>query len=395
MRIGIITRGDVFPEVHGAAAKIVSTARFLSKLGISTFMITSGDDFYYRVEEGNFYRLPLPKWIKIYPQGRKFGEMMLKILQVPRNDWLLYFPIFDINLWVKALFVARREKLSILQAEFTAFGFPAWLVARILGIKCSIVEHNVECMRMEEQNTCTRRCKWFTYGLEKFLCKSVDFTITVSTNDKDRLIQIGVPGDKISVIPHGVNMDIYDNLDRITAKAAFKIDGPMLVYHGDYSYAPNIEAAQTIACTIIPALRKAGINATALLIGRNPPLHLENEGVIFAGVVNDLPKYIAPADVAVVPLRSGGGTRLKLFEYLAAGVPIVSTPKGAEGFEVKNGEEMIIVDSEQEMIEAIIMLLNNPEKRAFIAEKGRQFVKRFHWLEICKEYQKLYANSLK
>ena len=116
--------------------------------------------------------------------------------------------------------------------------------------------------------------------------------------------------------------------------------------------------------------------------------------IIFTGVVRNLPQYIAAADIAVVPLTAGGGMRMKILEYFAAGKPVVSTRKGVEGIPAKNGRE-IIVTKIGNFGDAIERLIKSKRLREKIGKNARNFVKDYDWGKICKKYIDVYKQILK
>jgi glycosyltransferase involved in cell wall biosynthesis len=119
------------------------------------------------------------------------------------------------------------------------------------------------------------------------------------------------------------------------------------------------------------------------IIGRNPPEsieRLENENLKVTGFVDDVRQWIQRADLMVVPIRIGGGTRIKILEGMAQGIPVISTRVGAEGIQAAHKESIFFADTSQEMIEGIIKLLKDPDLRKKIADGGRKLVeKKYDW----------------
>ncbi len=387
----MVTRGDVFPEIHGAAAKIVSTARYLGRVGVETYLITTDDTGYLRFRDAEPELMRYPFWMRFYPKNQFLANAVLSYYRIPFHDRLIYMPLFDLNLFVKALYVAAREKLDLLQAEFTAFAAPVLFAAGLLGIKSSLVEHNIECHRLKEQGSLDEKGERFAVAVEKAMCKKVNHLITVSQADKQRLMELGIEQGKIAIIPHGVALERYQSLTPQRVRELLNIDSPIIVFHGDYTYAPNLAALKEIIFQIIPFIKQAGHGVKALLVGRNfPPYLVNNDDCIFTGAVADLPSHLSAADVAVVPIRSGGGTRLKIFEYLAARVPIVSTAKGIEGIELTHGENVLIAETPEDMAQAVCKLIEDPKLAGQLAANGWEFVQGYDWERIALRYKELY-----
>jgi glycosyltransferase involved in cell wall biosynthesis len=160
----------------------------------------------------------------------------------------------------------------------------------------------------------------------------------------------------------------------------------VLVYHGTYSYAPNLEAINVMSMEILPRLDARGINVTVLAIGSKPPDFPLHAKVIFAGSVADLSQVLPAADLAVIPLLEGGGTRMKILDYFAAGVPVISTAKGIEGIPVTHGREALILDDYDAICDAIEGLLASPERAEMMREAAARFVEPLGWDSIARCY---------
>jgi glycosyltransferase involved in cell wall biosynthesis len=139
-------------------------------------------------------------------------------------------------------------------------------------------------------------------------------------------------------------------------------------------------------------------NIRFLVVGRNPPPEvqaLQSEHVIVTGTVPDVTPYYQQSHVAVVPLRAGGGTRLKIPEAMALGRPVVSTSVGCEGIDAQSGKHLLLRDDPRQFAEAIIALLNDCDLYANIRRAGRELVvSRYDWDAIAERTLKIYAELL-
>jgi len=160
----------------------------------------------------------------------------------------------------------------------------------------------------------------------------------------------------------------------------------VLVYHGTYSYPPNLQSMEVMANEILPRLAERGVQVSVLAIGSKPPDFPLHPDIYFAGSVDDLAEVIPAADLAVVPLLDGGGTRMKILDYFAAGVPVISTAKGIEGIPVSNGREAIIVDDWDQMCDHIERLLDTPDEATAMREAAATFVDSLGWDAIARRY---------
>ncbi len=340
--ICIITRPDLEPAVHGAAVKIMETARALSRLGADVVIVTNDRLWYYHVVGGAVaprrYPQPLLSLTNLPPFLKQklarlpvpgYWETIRRLLTragYPRDEQFLYQAAVDPDFWIRVLYVGRRHRVTVYQAEFPGYAVPAWLAARVLGGQCALVEHNVEYLRLRDTTELPSSTIEKLKRIEAWLAGLVDHVIAVSEPDRLRLAALGIPEARIRVIPHGVNLEAYADVSGqgIRARYGIQDDDFLLVFHGTLHYWPNTVAVKHIAEDLLPRLEARGVPAKAMVCGVNPPRYYAHPRMVFTGVVQDLPQHLAAADVAVVPLDDGGGTRLKILEYFAAGLPVVS-----------------------------------------------------------------------
>jgi glycosyltransferase involved in cell wall biosynthesis len=155
---------------------------------------------------------------------------------------------------------------------------------------------------------------------------------------------------------------------------------------------PNIECVHHFVRDIFPRLLATRPDARLLVIGRDPApslqkLAAENDRVILTGTVDDVRPRLDRCEVLVVPLRSGGGTRIKIFEAMAQGVPVVSTTIGAEGLPVVHGESILIADEAEAFADAVLTLLQSPEARGALATHARELlVRSYSWESVTANF---------
>lgn len=151
---------------------------------------------------------------------------------------------------------------------------------------------------------------------------------------------------------------------------------PLVAFSGNLEYHPNVQAVRWFARDIWPLIRRARPEAEWLLVGKNEqavrPMLAGLRGVRCTGMVEDAMAELAHAAVAVVPLLSGSGTRLKILEAWAAGTPVVSTPLGAEGLGEAESLPLALASSPREFASAVLRLLDSPQQAAMLAAQGRQ-----------------------
>jgi len=145
---------------------------------------------------------------------------------------------------------------------------------------------------------------------------------------------------------------------------------PTLLFVGNYSHAPNVEAARRLVGEIFPRLRQRHPELLLELVGESPP-DLTGDGVVVTGRVPDVTPYLDAAAVVAAPLGSGGGMRVKVLEALASGKALVASPRAIEGLDLVNGEQVLVAESDDEFADAVSMLLGDKEARAALAARAR------------------------
>lgn len=258
-----------------------------------------------------------------------------------------------------------------------------------------LFEHNVEYMiwkRLHDvENRAWRRAllaaEWRRMRrYEARACGLARLTVAVSEADR-ALLSANAPSADIRAIPTGVDAE-YFHPNGTAEKPA------RLVFTGSMDWYPNEDAIIHFMDAILPHLRRRVPGLTMSVVGRNPSDRLKAlgaaKGVQVTGTVNDVRPYVAEAAVYVVPLRIGGGTRLKIFEALAMGKAVVSTSVGAEGLPLTPGQHFLQADTAEDFAKAVLSLLDDAPKRRAIGEAGRRLVEaRYSWQQIGREFERL------
>ena len=210
-----------------------------------------------------------------------------------------------------------------------------------------------------------------------------------SMDDKKTMVQMGIDCTSISVIPHGVNVQsIHQGRKRRDEwRQKWKVSNKTVVFfHGTLHYAPNTDAVRFIAENLIPLVEEDFALDTVqfVITGLNPPRYYEHSRITFTGVVEDLAGHLNMADVFLCPLFDGGGTRLKLLEYLAVGKPILTTRKGAEG--IPDMDQFTYVETAEQMFVA----LKEAVKLADPLPERQALAKRLSWTNVGQCYLDVY-----
>jgi polysaccharide biosynthesis protein PslH len=214
-------------------------------------------------------------------------------------------------------------------------------------------------------------------------CARATLTIAVSQADRDRLRAIS-PGATVCAVPSGVDTAYF------APRGEPEVPG-RLVFTGSMDWYPNEDAVRHFIDAILPAIRREAPHTTVSIVGRDPSSRLRaaaaRADVQITGTVADVRPYVGQAEVFVVPLRIGGGTRLKILEGLAMGKAVVSTTIGAEGLPLVPGTHLLQADDPPEFARAVVALLREPRRRSALGAAGRRLVREYSWAEVGRDFE--------
>lgn len=226
--------------------------------------------------------------------------------------------------------------------------------------------------------------------LEQWGIDRADAVVFQSHEDRERF---RLPETaSVAVIPNGTNVaEIVEGGDPEALRGTFGLspDATVCLFVGACDYEPNAEAAETIVEELAPALP----DVEFLIVGRDPP-RADRENVHTPGFVDDLPGALSLADVALCPLTLGSGTKLKVMDYLAAGLPIVTTEVGAQGIPLEDGETALIRSTPEGFVRAIRTLADTPSLRSSLASNAAALGKRYSWESLLADYELLIRELL-
>jgi polysaccharide biosynthesis protein PslH len=264
---------------------------------------------------------------------------------------------------------------------------PTLSVPRDLGRPVVVDTQNIEWVRraadlstdVEPRRRLRRRLMGAgTACFERRVLRASDRVYVCSADEEALLRAAGI--DHVAVVPNGVDLEGIRPGPEPSA-------GDLVLFHGDLGYAPNITGARWIADEIAPALRRRGERHRLAIAGRNASDELRAQmaaaEIEVWSPVADMGEMLAKATVVLVPLLSGGGTRLKILEAFGAGRPVVSTTLGAEGIEAEPGRHLLIADTAEGLADAVVGLLRDPARRRALAHEARRLVEeRYGWASI-------------
>ncbi|MGE3844152.1 MAG: glycosyltransferase [Vicinamibacterales bacterium] len=289
--------------------------------------------------------------------------------------------------------ISRFKGADVIVCDFLA---PAVNLPPGLDTPVVLFQHNVEAViwrRHAEVRTnpvakvyfreqWQRMCRF-----EEEVCRTVAGVITVSTNDSETIRRdYGVQclGD----VPTGVDTEYFH------AVSGQRRAGH-LVFTGSMDWLPNDDAIRFFLDEVFPRIRRKTPAAHLTVVGRNPGNWLvargrEDSSVTVTGRVDDVRPYISAASCYVVPIRIGGGTRLKIYEGMAMDCPVVSTTIGAEGLPLVPGQEILIADEPAAMADAIVTVLNDDRLASELGARGGARVRAdFAWPRVAERFADL------
>jgi glycosyltransferase involved in cell wall biosynthesis len=232
---------------------------------------------------------------------------------------------------------------------------------------------------------------------EAEVCLRSEHILAVSEPDRAALARLALPAaHRIAILPNGVDTNYW-------SPSAVLGDGGLtpgeeenaLVFDGSMDFRPNVDAAVWFASEVWPLIRRGRPEARFYVVGRNPAPQVRGlarlPGVTVTGAVEDPRPWVARAGVYVVPMRMGGGVRLKLLQAMAMERAIVSTPMGAEGVEVMHGRELLLATSPQAFARSVLGLMPDPERRARLGRAARELVvSRYNWSALLPALDRIY-----
>lgn len=225
---------------------------------------------------------------------------------------------------------------------------------------------------------------------EREICRRADAVLAVSDKDAEAIRSLSGDLDPL-VIPNGVDTASY----RTDLPDSLPLRHPNLVFTGKMDFRPNVDAIGWFHAHVWPAIRRHVPGVHLYLVGKAPHPAVQrlaaDPAITVTGYVPDILPYFGGADVYIVPLRVGGGTRLKVLEALATGLPMVSTRLGAEGIELVDGQHALLADTPEAFAEATVRLLTDAALRQRLGRQARACAEeRYDWRSIVPRLYPLY-----
>ena len=291
----------------------------------------------------------------------------------------------------------RRNCFDFIVCDFLA---PAANVPRNLASPTILFQHNVEAMiwkrHYEIQTNLIKKAYLYNQWqkmrrFEKQMCRDFDCVIGVSAEDREQMKR-DYGAQTVFDVPTGVDTDYFQ-------PRGVQPSAHSMVFTGSMDWLPNEDAIKYFMQEIMPLIKKKVPDAALTVVGRNPPpalveLSKEDPSLIITGRVEDVRPYIEESAAYIVPLRIGGGTRLKIFEAMAMERAVVSTTVGAEGLPVSNGIELLVADEPAAFANAVITLLTNSSYAVQLGQRAASIVRQNHgWRQVTESFVSICTNN--
>lgn len=224
---------------------------------------------------------------------------------------------------------------------------------------------------------------------EAEVCRRAKRVIAVSDADASTMRrEYGV--QDVAAVPTGVDLEYFKRPGQLVPDLKSTSD---LVFVGSMDWMPNSEGIRWFVREVFPLILKKRPQTTFAIVGRKPPADIDamtNERIKVTGTVPDVRPYLWGSQVSIVPLRIGGGTRLKIYEAMAASVPVVSTRVGAEGLEIEDGGNIAIADDAGAFADRCVDLLNDRAASDRMACRALEIVaERYSWDSVTTQFERL------
>jgi glycosyltransferase involved in cell wall biosynthesis len=290
--------------------------------------------------------------------------------------------------------IARTQPVDVWHCEWTPY---AETVRSIVSGNRVVMAHNVESTiwqrYYETESNPLRRWyigrQWRKFQrFERRVLGEVEHTIAVSDTDARRLRRdFGVA--RVAVVENGVDTAYFQPQARRRQRGR-------LLFLGSLDWRPNLDGLRLLLERVFPAVLATEPSASLCIVGRNPPEALRRRVAAMSQVelhadVTDVRPFLADCSLLVVPLRIGGGSRLKILEALASGTPVVSTRVGAEGLVLEAGQDLTVVEDIDGLIDALLTAIRHPQILQAECERGREKVlEHYDWDRLASQLDQVW-----
>jgi len=349
---------------------------------------------------------------RFIPPLRKFCKKV-EVFKRPKSPWTLRNLILSVFSWYPLLVIRNfslREKIAlkkeISQGNYDLIHAETFYVMPHLPktkIPTILVDQTIEYMVYKHY--VDREVKFLFKPLfmidviklriwEKYYWRKTNKLVAVSNEDKE-IMQSEIPGIEVNVIPNGIDADYF------TAKEISRKSPPRVLYGvAGFKWLQNIEAVDILIKEVWPLIKMDVPEAILWIVGNQIPRRIvdmagKRSDIEISEAIPDKRDALKGASIAVMPIKGPGGTRLKVFEAMASGLPVVSTRLGFAGLTIKNGVHALVADSNTELAKEAVRLLKNPKLAETIGKRGQELVRKYYdWKSIVKLHDSIYNDVL-
>ena len=297
--------------------------------------------------------------------------------------------------WLRQALAERRFDVAVCDFLSATLNFP-----EPLDTPTVLFQHNVESILWRRQ--AAHEPNWlqraaFTVEAAKMAryerraVNRFHHVVAVSEQDREQMMAM-TAAERISVVPTGVD------LKQFTAAAGARATRPVIVFVGSMDWEANIDGVDFFCRDVWPQVKRAAPDATLRLVGRNPHARVArwaDDSIEVTGTVPSVVEHYEEAMINIVPLRIGGGTRLKIYEAMAMGKATVSTSIGAEGLDVEDGRDIRLADDAASFAAAIIELIRDDARRRRIEAAAARKAAQYDWSMIAGRFAEILARVAK
>jgi glycosyltransferase involved in cell wall biosynthesis len=402
-RLLLISRCPPYPLHLGDRLIVYHLARELQKRGwqIDLLALCRGADDEAHSHEAQQAYAPLFEHVELHAEPpRSPIEIARRLL-----DRSARFPRSAERSWSPELWraVENRVKSAHFDAIHVFGGVQVYETVSALGGRRAIITpYESYSLYLRRQIDVTRRdnflkalplmlAQQIARRYERFMFTPYAQTTVVSDADRDELLTIN-PALRIEVIPNGIDLEAY-------TPPSDPRELNLLLFTGNFEYAPNVDAAIFLAESVFPRIRARVPEARLLLVGNAPPDALRalgNDKIAIIGRVPDLKPHLANAAVYACPLRFGAGIKNKVLEALAMGCPVVATPLSIDGIAARDGHDLLLTDADgNAFAEAVVRVLRDQPLAAQLGANGRRLIEeRYTWAQMAARYEGVYGRKV-
>jgi len=396
MKILWVKAGKLLPVDAGGKIRSYNILRQLQNRHEVVLLTHYGGkrDLWYENELAKVFPGAVPMWTAA-PDSSQIARLLHYLHCLPARAPFAVRKFTDKAAGRKIQNLFEKEQFDAAVCDFlsASLTFPAHLRPRTV-----LFQHNVESILWDRMLATEHNpLKKMIYrveaakmrGYERSMIAEFQHVIAVSEQDRACMSEF-VPRERISVVPTGVDLSQY------RAHTGAQASAPLVVFTGTMDFEPNVDGVEYFCREVWPRVLKSVPNARFRIVGKKPlpaVQRLASAQVEVTGTVASIMEHLQQAWAVVVPLRMGGGTRLKIYEAMATGRAVVSTPIGAEGLDVHHGRDIILADESHAFADAVITLLREPELRKRYERAAAELVTDFDWSIVAERFAEILARS--